>query len=144
MAVMLILVDGMRPDSINMSETAQTLRKEMAYTLEGSTVYPSVTLPCHVSLVTSNEPDVHELRQMFLSHGLSQFQDYLKYWQKTEKKRDSSITGKNSEILHFRARFLIQPITSPPIFLMGGQTICVRVMRRNTGRKKNRILCSCI
>ena len=59
MAVMLILVDGMRPDSIDMSETAQTLLKEMAYTLEGSTVYPSVTLPCHVSLVTSNEPDVH-------------------------------------------------------------------------------------
>ncbi len=59
MAVMLILVDGMRPDSLEKSETAQEIIGEMAYTLEGSTVFPSVTLPCHVSLVTSNEPDIH-------------------------------------------------------------------------------------
>lgn len=59
MAVMLILVDGMRPDSLEKSVTARSVLKEMAYTLEGTTVYPSVTLPCHVSLVTSNEPSVH-------------------------------------------------------------------------------------
>ncbi len=59
MAVMLILVDGMRPDSLEKSETAREVIGKMAYTLEGSTVFPSVTLPCHVSLVTSNEPDTH-------------------------------------------------------------------------------------
>lgn len=59
MAVLLILVDGMRPDSLRFSGTAQKILPETVYTLEATTVYPSITLPCHVSLVTSTDPKEH-------------------------------------------------------------------------------------
>ena len=59
MKVILILPDGMRPDSLTGVENAQRIMKESAYTLDARTVYPSVTLPCHISLFHSVTPARH-------------------------------------------------------------------------------------
>jgi predicted AlkP superfamily pyrophosphatase or phosphodiesterase len=59
MRVILILVDGMRPDAIFENPAARKLAEKSAYTLGGRTVYPSVTLPCHMSLFHSVDPDRH-------------------------------------------------------------------------------------
>ena len=51
--VLLILVDGMRPDSIAAcgSEYADNMLKNCRYKdMQAKTVFPSVTLPCHMSL----------------------------------------------------------------------------------------------
>ena len=59
--VVLILVDGMRPESLALC--GNTFVKEMeahsSYTLKGTTVMPSVTLPCHMSLFHSVTPQRH-------------------------------------------------------------------------------------
>ena len=59
MKVILILVDGMRPDSITNVATAQKFIGKSAYTMNAQTVYPSVTLPCHISLFHSVTPQRH-------------------------------------------------------------------------------------
>ncbi|MBQ8209489.1 MAG: alkaline phosphatase family protein [Clostridia bacterium] len=59
MKVVLILADGMRPDSLSDIVQAQKLISESSYTLCGETVYPSVTLPCHISLFHSVTPQRH-------------------------------------------------------------------------------------
>ncbi len=59
MKVMLILVDGMRPDALADIPAAQELARRSAHTLSARTVYPSVTLPCHMSLFHSVDPQRH-------------------------------------------------------------------------------------
>lgn len=59
MKVLLILADGMRPDSLDNISQAQKVISESSYTLCGETVYPSVTLPCHISLFHSVTPQRH-------------------------------------------------------------------------------------
>lgn len=61
MKVLLILIDGMRPDAFTgCDHDAFTRLKEHSfYTLEAKTVFPSVTLPCHMSLFHSVEPVRH-------------------------------------------------------------------------------------
>ncbi len=59
MRTILILVDGMRPDSLDNIENAQRIIGESAYTMNAETVYPSVTLPCHISLFHSVKPERH-------------------------------------------------------------------------------------
>ena len=59
MRVLLILVDGMRPDSLTDLPVAQGIIKQSAYTMEAKTVFPSVTLPCHMSLFHSVDPSRH-------------------------------------------------------------------------------------
>lgn len=59
MKVILILVDGMRPDSIKNIAEAQDFMKMSSYTLRGETVFPSVTLPCHMSLFHGVDPMRH-------------------------------------------------------------------------------------
>lgn len=59
MKVVLILADGMRPDSLADIEKAQKIMGNSAYTLNAETVSPSVTLPCHVSLFHSVTPQRH-------------------------------------------------------------------------------------
>lgn len=59
MKVLLILVDGMRPDAIcNLPQASKYLHAG-ACTLSARTVMPSVTLPCHMSLFHSVDPDRH-------------------------------------------------------------------------------------
>ena len=59
MKVLLILADGMRSDAIENIPLVQELMKKATYCMEAETVMPSVTLPCHMSLVTSVEPSRH-------------------------------------------------------------------------------------
>ena len=59
MKVLLILVDGMRADSFENCKSAQAFMKKSAYTLNAQTVMPSVTLPCHMSLIHSVDPGRH-------------------------------------------------------------------------------------
>lgn len=59
--VQLILVDGMRPDALSLCKNpfiSEFLAKSR-YSLQAQTVFPSVTLPCHMSLFHSVEPTRH-------------------------------------------------------------------------------------
>lgn len=59
--VVLILVDGMRPDGMLQSghPAVERFLRNGASTLSCATVMPSVTLPCHMSLIHSVDPDRH-------------------------------------------------------------------------------------
>ena len=59
--VILISVDGMRPDGFLAcgNPFAEELMRLSAYTLDGRTVFPSVTLPCHMSMFHSVPPERH-------------------------------------------------------------------------------------
>ncbi len=59
--VLLILVDGMRPDSLEQCKHPFIMKMKEAgsYTENARTVMPSVTLPCHMSLFHSVAPDRH-------------------------------------------------------------------------------------
>lgn len=57
--VLLILCDGMRPDALKDIPQVEEMKKISTYTLNAKTVFPSVTLPCHVSLFHSVTPDRH-------------------------------------------------------------------------------------
>lgn len=57
----LILVDGMRPDSLAACghPFVSELTRHSLYTMSAETVMPSVTLPCHMSLFHSVTPQRH-------------------------------------------------------------------------------------
>ena len=59
--VVLILVDGMRPDGMMACghPEVEYLRTNGRTTLEARTVMPSVTLPCHMSMIHSVDPERH-------------------------------------------------------------------------------------
>ena len=59
--VLLALLDGMRPDSMTAcgNPFVAELMAHSYYTLDGTTVVPSVTLPCHISLFHSVTPQRH-------------------------------------------------------------------------------------
>lgn len=59
MKVLLILVDGMRPDSLGQIPYVEKLKQRTSYILDAKTVYPSDTLPCHMSLFHSVDPECH-------------------------------------------------------------------------------------
>ena len=59
MRTVLIVVDGMRPDAIAAMPRVQKLLKNASYTMTATTVLPSVTLPCHMSLFHSVDPSRH-------------------------------------------------------------------------------------
>lgn len=59
--VILALVDGMRPDGLMQCghPFVNTLLEMSSYALDAKTVMPSVTLPCHMSLFHSVDPQRH-------------------------------------------------------------------------------------
>lgn len=61
MKTLLILIDGMRPEAMDLcgSSVPGELKKHSYYTMKAQTVWPSVTLPCHMSLFHSVEPGRH-------------------------------------------------------------------------------------
>ena len=59
MRTLLILVDGMRPDAIENLDRTKKLLTEASYSMKATTVMPSVTLPCHMSLFHSVDPSRH-------------------------------------------------------------------------------------
>lgn len=67
MKVHLILIDGMRPDALEKCANPyiKKLLAESSYTLNAKTVFPSVTLPCHMSLFHSVDPERHGITTNF-------------------------------------------------------------------------------
>lgn len=59
MKVLMIMVDGMRPDAIADLPRVQKLMKKAAYTMNATSVVPPVTLPCHMSIFHSIDPKRH-------------------------------------------------------------------------------------
>ena len=59
--VILISIDGMRPDGFLQCNNpfVHEMMERSSYTLEGSSVVPAVTLPCHMSMFHSVRPDRH-------------------------------------------------------------------------------------
>ncbi|QHW32084.1 hypothetical protein GZH47_15535 [Paenibacillus rhizovicinus] len=59
--VLLILVDGMRPDALSACghPFIEELKASAAHTLQATTIMPSVTLPCHMSLFHSVPSERH-------------------------------------------------------------------------------------
>ncbi|MFN2233768.1 MAG: alkaline phosphatase family protein [Anaerolineales bacterium] len=59
--VVLILVDGMRPDGLELADTPNmdAIVHAGTFTLKAETTFPSVTLPCHTSLFLSVPPERH-------------------------------------------------------------------------------------
>lgn len=59
--VVLVSIDGLRPDAIEAFEasTLQRLMREGSYTLEARTILPSKTLPSHTSMLTGEDVDEH-------------------------------------------------------------------------------------
>lgn len=57
----LIMLDGLRPDAVSVERTPALwkLMQRGAYTLCGQSVFPSVTLPCHLSIFHSVPPARH-------------------------------------------------------------------------------------
>ena len=59
--VVVVSVDGLRPDAINTfdARTLQRLMREGSYTLSAATITPSKTLPSHTSMLTGQPPERH-------------------------------------------------------------------------------------
>ncbi|MBQ6907934.1 MAG: alkaline phosphatase family protein [Clostridia bacterium] len=59
--VILVSIDGMRPDGLKQcgNPYVEELQKKASYTFSARTVYPSITLPCHMSLFHSVPPERH-------------------------------------------------------------------------------------
>ena len=59
--VLLVSIDGLRPDAINTfrAPTLQRLAREGSYTFGASTITPSKTLPSHTSMLTGEPPERH-------------------------------------------------------------------------------------
>lgn len=59
--VVVISIDGLRPDAIEASGARNLLRmmQEGAYSLRARTIMPSRTLPSHTSMLTGVQPEVH-------------------------------------------------------------------------------------
>ncbi|MDX2005799.1 MAG: alkaline phosphatase family protein [Meiothermus sp.] len=61
--VLYITTDGMRPDALEAAHTPnfRALMERGSYTLEGRSVMPSITLPCHMSIFHSVPPERHNV-----------------------------------------------------------------------------------
>ena len=59
--VILISIDGMRPDGLLNcgNDYVKELTKKASYTFNAKTVFPSITLPCHLSMFHSVPPERH-------------------------------------------------------------------------------------
>lgn len=59
--VVLILVDGMRPDGLTRANTPamDEIMQMGTFSLKAETTFPSITLPCHASLLQSVPPERH-------------------------------------------------------------------------------------
>ena len=59
--VILVSIDGLRPDAIERFGAATLLRlmREGSYSLKARTIMPSTTLPSHTSMLTGELPDEH-------------------------------------------------------------------------------------
>jgi len=61
--VLVISVDGLRPDAIGERETPilSRMMRTGSYSLKATTIMPSNTLPSHTSMLTGESPDRHHV-----------------------------------------------------------------------------------
>lgn len=61
MPVLLIVIDGLRPDALTAVRcpALDAIREQGAWTLQASSVMPTITLPCHMSIFHSVPPSRH-------------------------------------------------------------------------------------
>ncbi|MBE7010602.1 MAG: hypothetical protein E7418_03830 [Ruminococcaceae bacterium] len=59
MKVILLMADGMRHDAVEHIPEVQEMMKQSTYTLRATSVMPTITLPCHLSLFLSVDPERH-------------------------------------------------------------------------------------
>lgn len=57
--VLLVSIDGLRPDALADSAAYQRIKAMASYTMNARTINPSVTLPAHMSMFYGVEPSVH-------------------------------------------------------------------------------------
>jgi len=82
--VILISVDGMRPDGFLAcgNPYIHEIMARATYSLDGQTVMPSYTLPCHMSLFYSVPPTRHDVTTNFyipMSHKINGLFEQLRY-----------------------------------------------------------------
>lgn len=115
--VLLILVDGMRPDAIPLcgdDGRLEEIYKEGAYTFAGRTAIPPVTLPCHMSLFHSVDPDRHGVTtNTFVpqNHPVTGLVEWLSLFGKSsaffytwEQLRDLCTPGKHLSFAWFKSQ----------------------------------------
>jgi len=63
-SAVIITIDGLRPDAITAKNSPNLFKliKSSSYTLKARTVYPSITIPSHVSLLTGLDVKNHNIR----------------------------------------------------------------------------------
>lgn len=86
MKTLLILVDGMRPDSLKNIDFVNNLMTKSTYTLNAQTVLPSDTLPCHMSLFHSVDPSVHNITTNTYYQGVNPVDGLCEVLSKNGKK----------------------------------------------------------
>lgn len=86
--VVLILADGMRPDGMMACghPEVEYLMQNGKSTLEGRTVMPSVTLPCHMSMIHSVDPERHGVTTNTFSPMVRPINGLFEQLRKFEKK----------------------------------------------------------
>ena len=57
--VLLVSIDGLRPDAIMNNEFVKELMATSSYTFHAKTINPSITLPAHTSMFYGVEPETH-------------------------------------------------------------------------------------
>ncbi|THB77603.1 MAG: alkaline phosphatase family protein [Desulfobulbaceae bacterium] len=62
--VLLIVIDGCRPDGLEVAETPvlDELMETGSFSMTAQTTYPALTLPCHFSLVSGQKPIGHNVQ----------------------------------------------------------------------------------
>lgn len=93
----LILVDGMRSDGMTACghPEVQKLMAEGKSTLRGRTVMPSVTLPCHMSLMHSVDPERYGVLTNTFTPQVRPVTGLFAQLAKYDKKNASSTAGAN-------------------------------------------------
>ena len=86
--IIMILVDGMRPDAIPVcgSDYADELLSGSACAMNARTVFPSVTLPCHMSLFHSVDPDRHGILSNTYTPQVRPIEGLMERLDRVEKK----------------------------------------------------------
>jgi len=95
--VVLILVDGMRPDGLLKCghPFVEELLQKSAHDLKAQTVFPSITLPCHMSLFHSVTPQRHGILSNTYVPQVRPVDGLMDQLNKFDKKCASFITWEN-------------------------------------------------
>jgi arylsulfatase A-like enzyme len=106
--VLILSIDGLRPDAISLApmQNLQKLMQTSAYTLTAQTVYPSVTLISHASMLTGLCPSKHgvDWNDYIPENGIAEGTDLfdiahaagLETWMFVGKEKLKQITGSTS------------------------------------------------